>query len=315
MIALSGGIGGAKLALGLYRVLDPGALTVICNTADDFRHLGLHIAPDLDTVLYTLSGLSDPDRGWGRGEETWQVMDSLEALGGETWFRLGDKDLATHLERTHRLRAGETLSGVTERLRRRLGISAAVVPMSDDAVRTRLLSAGEWIDFQHYFVRLRCEPVVEAIAFAGAEQAAPAPGVLSALRDPRLQAVVICPSNPLVSIEPILAVSGIREALRRCTAPVIGVSPLIGARALRGPAAKLMNELGLDASAGGVARRYAGLIDAWIVDETDAHTAVPDGVERVATRIVMLSLEDRERLARDVLEVARRLSGDRMTAP
>jgi LPPG:FO 2-phospho-L-lactate transferase len=307
VVALSGGIGGAKLALGLDRVLDAGQLTVICNTGDDFRHLGLHISPDIDTVLYTLSGLSDPDRGWGRRDETWNVMAGLEKLGGETWFRLGDRDLAMHLERTERLRAGETLATVTDVLRRRLGVTARVVPMSDDPVRTQLSTEAGWVEFQDYFVRQRCEPTVKQIAFVGAEASTPAPAVLPALNDANLQAVIICPSNPLVSIEPILAVPGVREALASCTAPVIGVSPIIGGRAVRGPTVKLMHELGLDSSATGVAERYAGLVDAWIVDETDAGSAVPDGVERIVTNTLMISLEDRERLARDVLAAARRL--------
>ena len=308
VVALSGGVGGAKLALGLHRVLDNGKLTVICNTGDDFRHLGLHICPDIDTILYTLSGLADPDRGWGRHDETWNFMEALKDLGGETWFRIGDRDLATHIERTHRLEHGEPLSVATDHFRRRLGISTRIVPMSDDPVRTQLLSEAGWLDFQDYFVRQRCNPVVREIAFTGAEKSGPAPGVVAALNDPQLQTVVICPSNPLISIEPILAVPGIREALKGCSAPLIGVSPIIGGRAVRGPADKLMRELSFGSSAASVAQRYADLIDAWVVDKVDADTPVPSGVKKVVTSTMMVSMEDRERLARDVLDAAQQMS-------
>ena len=208
MLALSGGVGGAKLALGLYRILPPDTLTVVANTGDDFEHLGLSISPDLDTLLYTLSGQDNPELGWGRRGETWTFMAALEALGGETWFRLGDGDLATHVERTRRLKAGESLSAIIDDFRRRLGIRARLLPMSDDQVRTRLRTEAGWLDFQDYFVRLRCEPVVRELAFAGAETARPHPDFLAALADPQLRAVVICPSNPFISIDPILAVPG-----------------------------------------------------------------------------------------------------------
>ena len=306
VVALTGGIGGAKLALGLQRVLEAGQLTTICNTGDDFRHLGLDISPDIDTILYTLSGLSDPERGWGRREETWSFMAALEEFGGATWFRLGDKDLATHVERTRRLGDGETLSSVTDSFRRRLGLATRILPMSDDVVRTRLLTADGWLDFQDYFVRQRCRPAVTEIAFAGAETAKPPPKALAVLSDPELRAVVICPSNPLISIEPILAVPGIREALASCAAPVVGVSPIIGGQAVRGPTAKLMRELGLDSSATAVAQRYADIIDAWVVDRVDMETTVPAGVDKVVAETMMVSLEDRERLASAVLDFAQR---------
>ena len=219
VVALSGGIGGAKLALGLYRVLPPGALTVIANTGDDFEHLGLSISPDLDTLLYTLAGLDNRETGWGRRGETWTFMAALEALGGETWFKLGDGDLATHVERTRRLRAGESLSAITDDFRRRLEIGARVLPMSDDPVRTRLLTEDGWLDFQDYFVRLDCAPAVREIVFAGAAEARPQPDVLAALAADDLIMVVICPSNPLISIDPILNVPGMRDALRACRRP------------------------------------------------------------------------------------------------
>src|SRR5205823_10372277 len=206
VLALSGGVGGAKLALGLHRILPPDTLTVIANTGDDFAHLGLQISPDLDTLLYPLSGNDNPELGWGRRGETWTFMAALEALGGETWFRLGDGDLATHIERTRRLGAGESLSAIIDDFRRRLGIAARLLPASDDPVRTRVRTSHGWLDFQDYFVRLHCEPVVEEIVFAGAETAQPQPECLAALAEPGLRAVVICPSNPFISIDPILAI-------------------------------------------------------------------------------------------------------------
>jgi LPPG:FO 2-phospho-L-lactate transferase len=309
VLALTGGIGGAKLALGLQRVLDPGQLIVVCNTGDDFRHLGLQISPDVDTVLYTLAGLSDSEKGWGRSGETWNFMAALEELGGQTWFRLGDRDLALHVERTWRLNDGELLSTVTDRFRNRLGLATRVLPMSDDSVTTQLLTReGEWLDFQEYFVHRKCEPAIERIRFVGAAGAKAAPGVLAALEDPGLTAVVVCPSNPLISIDPILAVPGIREALRRCAAPVVAVSPLIGGQAVKGPTAKLMHELRLEPTAACVAERYADFIDAWVVDAIDAAVPVPRGVRRVVTKTLMVTLEDRERLARDALEAAQHVS-------
>jgi LPPG:FO 2-phospho-L-lactate transferase len=306
VVALSGGIGGAKLALGLARVLDSGQLTVIANTGDDFNHLGLAISPDLDTLVYTLAGLADPAQGWGRRDETWAFMIALEQLGGETWFRLGDADLAMHVERTQRLAAGETLSAVTDRLRRRLGIEARILPMSDDPVRTRLETDAGWLDFQDYFVRRRCAPKVRRLAFLGADTARPLPGVMAALSREDLRAVVICPSNPFLSIEPILAIPAIRAALAGCRAPVIAVSPVIGDQAVKGPTTKIMRELGLGSGSADVARRYADLLDVFVVDEADAATAVPADIEVVSAPILMTSLEDRERLARVVLAAADR---------
>src|SRR5260221_2601957 len=256
VVALSGGVGGAKLALGLYRILPPDALTVIANTGDDFEHLGLAISPDLDTLLYTLSGQDNPELGWGRRGETWTFMAALEALGGETWFRLGDGDLATHVERTRRLKAGESLSAIIDDFRRRLGIAARLLPMSDDPVRTRLRTPEGWLDFQDYFVRLRCAPVISELAFEGAETARPYPDFLATLADPDLRAIVICPSNPFISIDPILAVPGIRAALRDCHAPVVAVSPIIGGKAVKGPTAKMIEELGLPIDAAAVAGPY-----------------------------------------------------------
>lgn len=307
VVALTGGVGGAKLALGLARILAPDDLTVVVNTGDDFRHLGLAISPDIDTLLYTLSGLSNPELGWGRRDETWTFMTVLAQLGGETWFRLGDGDLALHVERTRRLAAGEPLSAITESLRRRLGIAARIIPMSNDPVHTRVCTETGWLDFQDYFVRLRCEPMVREIAFAGAAEARPTEDVLAALSAPDLRAVVICPSNPMLSIEPILAVPGIREAIIGCGAPVIAVSPLIGGQAVKGPTAKLMRELNIEPSATSVARRYAGLINTFVLDESDAGAAMPEGMTAIEASILMQSLEDRVRLAQTVLDIADRM--------
>ncbi len=306
VLALSGGIGGAKLALGLYRVLPPGALTVVANTGDDFAHLGLSISPDIDTLLYTLAGIDNPELGWGRRDETWTFMKALARLGGETWFNLGDGDLATHVERTRRLAAGESLSQITDDFRRRLGIRARLLPMSDDPVRTRLLTAEGWRDFQDYFVRQRCAPLVREIAFAGAHEARPQPDFLAALADDNLRAVVICPSNPFISIDPILSVPGVRGALRACAAPVIAVSPIIGGKAVKGPTAKMMAELGLPVDAAAVARHYGDILDHYVADEADAGEVADLGVPVTFTRTLMLSLEDRETLARAVLEAAGR---------
>ncbi|HML10252.1 MAG TPA: 2-phospho-L-lactate transferase [Stellaceae bacterium] len=307
VLALSGGVGGAKLALGLYRILPPDTLTVIANPGDDFEHLGLTICPDLDTLLYTLSGMANPELGWGRRDETWTFMAALEKLGGETWFRLGDGDLATHVERSRRLAAGETLPIIMDDLRRRLGIAARLLPASDDKVRTRLYTDRGWLDFQDYFVRLRCEPSVRRLEFAGSETARPNLDFLAALADPKLWAVVICPSNPFISIDPILAVPGVRQALRDCRAPVVVVSPIIGGKAVKGPAAKMMEELGLPVDAAAVAGHYRDFLDAYIADEVDRDAVAGLDLPVALTRTLMITLDDREALARAVLDTADRL--------
>lgn len=306
VLALSGGIGGAKLALGLYRILPPGTLTVVANTGDDFEHLGLSISPDIDTLLYTLAGIDNPEFGWGRRGETWTFMAALEALGGEIWFKLGDGDLATHVERTRRLAAGETLSEITDDFRRRLGISARLLPMTDDRVRTRLGSEQGWLDFQDYFVQLQASPIVREIVYAGAPEACANPDFLAALLDDELDVVVICPSNPFLSIDPILSVPGIRDALRACRAPVAAVSPIIGGKAVKGPTAKLMAELGLPVGAAAVARHYGDILDLYIADEMDAREVAELGIPVSVTRTLMTTLEDREALARAVLTAAGR---------
>ena len=310
VVALSGGVGGAKLALGLSRVLPAGQFSVIANTGDDFRHLGLAVSPDIDTLIYTLAGLSDPVQGWGRRGETWNFMIALEAIGSETWFRLGDADLAMHVERTRRLAAGETLSAITDDIRRRLGIASRILPMTDDAVRTRVRTAAHgWLEFQDYFVRRRCEPAVQEITYFGADTARALPVALAALADPDLRAVIVCPSNPYLSIDPILAIPPYSNALIRCQAPIVAISPIIGGQAVKGPTAKLMAELGLTPSAREVALRYAELIDIFVVDEVDAGMTAPPGVKIVVAPTLMTTLEDRERLARTVLAAADQFAG------
>ncbi len=304
VLALSGGIGGVKLALGLQGTCSPGGLTIVVNTGDDFEHLGLAISPDVDTTLYTLSGRVNSELGWGRDGESWNFMAELERLGGETWFRLGDKDLALHLERTRRLVAGEPLSEIVADFGRRFGLDTRVVPMTNDRVRTIVDTAEGTLGFQHYFVKRRCEPVVTSIRFEGAQSARPTPAAMQALDRTDLAAVVICPSNPFLSVDPILAMLGWRTALRSARAPVIAVSPLIGGEAVKGPTAKIMRELGLEVSPLTVAKHYAGVIGGFVLDEADA-ALVPrfDIPVRVAPTL-MRTRGDKERLAREVLDFA-----------
>lgn len=301
VVALSGGIGGAKLALGLSHVVAPENLVIIANTGDDFEHLGLSISPDIDTLTYTLAGLDNTTLGWGRRDETWSFMETLATIGGPTWFRLGDRDLALHVERTRRLRAGETLSAITDDVARHWGIGARIIPMSNDPVRTQVHTEGRWLDFQDYFVGQQCRPVIDAIAFHGAETATPHPDALAALASPRLRSVVICPSNPFISVEPILAVPGMREAILGCGVPVIAVSPIIGGKAVKGPTAKMMAELGLEVSASGVAARYGGLVTHYVLDHADAGATVAQKSSTAQT--LMTTLEDKITLARAVLAV------------
>lgn len=307
VLAICGGIGGVKLALGLQGVLAPGALTVVVNTGDDFEHLGLSISPDVDTTLYTLAGLANPGLGWGREGETWNFMAELERLGSETWFRLGDKDLAVHVERTRRLAAGESLESIIATLARRLGVAARVVPMTSDRVRTVVETEEGTLGFQHYFVRRRCEPRLLDIRYEGAGQARPPGAIVEALGSGAFELVVICPSNPYLSIDPILAIPGWRAALRACRVPVLAVSPIIGGHAVKGPTAKIMRELAIEVSPLSVARHYADILDGFVLDEAD--TALAPRFE-VPVRIVptlMQSREDKERLAREVIDFARSL--------
>ncbi len=313
-VALSGGVGGAKLALGLCDVLaDPERLTVVANTGDDFEHLGLSVCPDLDTLTYTLAGIANEETGWGRAGESGAFMEALDALGGETWFFLGDRDLALHVERTRRLRAGESLSAVTSALCARLGIRARIVPMSDDPVPTVVETEEGPLAFQHYFVRERCRPRVTGFRHEGAERARPCAAFLDALATPDLGAVVVCPSNPYISIDPILALPGVRDALAACRAPVVAVSPIVGGKAVKGPTAKMMAELGTAPGAAAVALHYAGLLDGLVLDEADraeadAVAVAAGGVAVEVTNTIMTARADKQALARAVLAFAGRIS-------
>lgn len=311
VVALSGGIGGAKLALGLKRVLAPGGLSVIANTGDDFEHMGLSVSPDIDTLVYTLAGLSNTELGWGRADETWAFMQAMKALGGETWFQLGDGDLAMHVLRTSRLANGDSLTAITADVCEMLKVGATILPMSDQPVRTRVRTSDGWLDFQDYFVRRRAEPIVEEIAYVGRETAGPPDDVIDAVTSEDTAAIVICPSNPLISIDPILEVSGVRQAIVDATAPVIAVSPIIDGQAVKGPTAKMLRELGHDASARVVLGHYQGLIDAYIADPRDMKALEEAGsdVALFGADIMMVSLEDRDRLARTVMDVAAGLAG------
>lgn len=308
IVAISGGVGGAKLVLGLAAVLEPEQLLVVANTGDDFEHLGLTVCPDIDTIVYTLSGFADPDRGWGVAGESWHCLDALERLGGPGWFRIGDRDLAMHLQRSVLLREGLRLSEVTARLAGRLGARHGVVPMSDDPLRTIVETEAGELGFQEYFVRERCAPSVRQIRFEGAGSARPSPGIGRFFEAAPPAAVVICPSNPYLSVDPVLAVSGMRELIR--SVPTVAVSPIVGGKAIKGPAAKLMRELGFEASVEQVARHYQGLIDALVIDQADADSAQAIramGMEVLVTRTVMTDLEDKRRLAVDVLRLLERL--------
>ena len=302
--ALAGGVGAARLLRGLVRVVDPGEVTAVVNTGDDTVLHGLVICPDLDTVTYTLGRMNDEERGWGLADETWTVMEALGHLGGETWFRLGDRDLATHLYRTQRLADGATLSEVTAEITAALGIGARLLPMSDDPVRTRVtLAGGPEIAFQEYFVRRQHAVAVESVRFEGADRCKPAPGVLDALGGGDV--VVICPSNPVVSIGPLLAVPGIADALRRRRARVVAVSPIVAGSALKGPADRLMAELGQEPSVVGVARMYAGVAGTLVVDEADralADAVESQGVRCIVAPTVMSTVAAAERLSATVLD-------------
>jgi LPPG:FO 2-phospho-L-lactate transferase len=304
ILALTGGVGGAKLCLGLQRVMPADSLRIVVNTGDDFDHLGLRICPDVDTTLYTLGGLANPELGWGRRDETWTFMRVLAMLGGETWFRLGDGDLALHVERTRRLANGDTLSAITADVARRFEINARILPMSDDPVRTIVNTPDGEIGFQDYFVRHRCAPLVTGLRFHGAESARVSPDVLQSLQDERLRAIVVAPSNPYLSIDPILAIPGMRAALRAPGVPVIAVTPIIGDAAVKGPTAKIMRELDITPSPLSIVEHYRGLIDGFMLDARDADLAECIDFPVQITPTLMLTLEDRERVARSVLDFA-----------
>lgn len=298
IVALAGGVGGARLANGLAAIRGAGEVLVAVNIGDDFTHMGLAICPDIDTVTYTLAGLNDHARGWGVAGETWSFMDAMAGLGGPDWFALGDRDLALHVHRTHRLQQGESLSAVTAGVAKALGIAQMIVPVSDDPVRSLVDTDRGELAFQDYFVRHRCEPAFRGIRFEGADAARPNPALIAALASERLEAIVICPSNPLLSIAPILAIPGIADALRNRRAPCIAVSPFIGGQAVKGPAAKILHELGEAAGARFVAGQYSGMVDAILCDHADPDAGeTVAGVELVAADTLMDGPAGQRRLA------------------
>lgn len=299
-VILTGGVGGAKLVLGLLQVVDPATVTAIVNTGDDFRHLGLHISPDIDTLLYTLSGKANTAQGWGREDESWAFLSALRELGGEDWFLLGDRDMALHVLRTAALARGDSLSTVTAAFADRWGVGAKILPMTDDPVATLLDSDVGELEFQRYFVALRCSPAVHAVRFAGAQEASPAPGVVDAIMS--ADTVLIAPSNPFLSVDPLLAIPGLRRALADTPAPIIAVSPLVGGQAVKGPTAKLMGELGLPIDNGSIARHYAGLIDGLLINSGDECLAPDIAIAHTAT--LMTTLDDKARVARAALALA-----------
>jgi LPPG:FO 2-phospho-L-lactate transferase len=293
IVALAGGVGGAKLAHGLAQILPPEDLTVIVNTGDDFEHLGLYICPDLDTVCYTLAGLANPETGWGRVNETWNTIANIEKLGGPNWFRLGDQDFGTHIERTRRLKEGQTLTQVIKDFCAAWGIKHTVLPMTDSPVRTMVDTDEGELAFQEYFVHRRCEPRVKGFRFDGVEVAEPAIGAREALES--ADAIVICPSNPWVSVDPILRVT------QKINKPVIAVSPIIGGKTVKGPAAKMYEELGIEPSALAVAKHYRTLLSGFVLDTVDAHLSEEINTKTLVTDTLMNNLTDRARLATDVL--------------
>jgi LPPG:FO 2-phospho-L-lactate transferase len=307
VVAICGGVGGAKLALGLQHLLGR-RLTVVVNVGDDFEHMGLRICPDLDTVIYTLGGLSDEARGWGRAGETWNFMEATKQLGGESWFALGDRDLALHVERTRCLVAGETLTEIIGSIAGKLRIAPRLLPVTDDNVRTKVETDAGVLDFQRYFVERRCEPVVRRISFEGADTARMNPLVEAALSSAELDAIIICPSNPYLSIDPILAVRGMRDAMKRSRAPIVAVSPIIGGQAVKGPTVKIMNELKIETTSSSIARHYAGLIDGLLVDSADAAEAAALKTRVHAAPTLMTDLASRIALAREALAFAARLA-------
>lgn len=302
IVALTGGTGGAKLIEGLAAEVDSQQLTVICNTGDDATFFGLYVAPDIDTITYTLAGLSDAAKGWGIKGDTFAVLEQLRVLGHEAWFNLGDKDLATHITRAAMMRDGKSLTEITNRIRHALGVGATILPMSNEEVETRVTTKAGEISFQEYFVKERWRPEVTAVRYLGADDAMPAPGVVESIV--AADCIVICPSNPITSIGPILAVRGIRAALAQVSAPVIGISPLIGTTAVSGPAHRLMQASGFEASALGVARYYHGLINSFVIDKSDQMflPAIEElGTKVSCTDIRMSNVDDKRRLAREVL--------------
>lgn len=305
VIVLTGGVGGAKLVAGLTMTVDPGRLTAIVNTGDDFTHLRLAISPDIDTLLYTLSGKADPTKGWGREGETWNFMAALGSLGGPDWFQLGDGDLALHVWRTAQLASGRTLSQITQAVADAWDIDIRVLPMADDPVATKLKTDQGTLSFQDYFVARKCAPAVSEILFDGASTARAAPGIVEAIEARDVRAILIAPSNPFLSIDPILAVPDIAEALRHACAPVVAVSPLVADDAVKGPTAKLMREMGIVPSASYIVHHYGDIIDGIVIDQ--AGNGAAPAIPHLVTDTLMQTREDRIRVARSALQLADQL--------
>ena len=306
-IAVSGGVGGAKLALGLEKIVQSQDLMVIGNVGDDFRHFGLNISPDIDTLLYTLSGKSDVEKGWGLANETWEFMSAMKKLGGETWFQLGDRDLATHVERTQRLQSGESLSEITEYFRRTFGIGAKIIPATDDQLRTIVETDIGVLNFQEYFVRERCNPRIQNLHFQGSESAFPQQEFTKALKSKELQSIIFCPSNPLLSIDPILSIQGLKKAFADSGAKIVAVTPIVSGVAIKGPAAKNLRELGYPVSATTVAKHFQGLIHGFVLDKRDHQEAQQIeelGIAVLVTDTIMNDLEIKIQLADKTLRFA-----------
>lgn len=306
VVALAGGVGGAKLAAGLQAVLPPGALSVIVNTGDDFEHWGLTICPDLDTVMYNLAGVHNPETGWGRAEDSFTVLRTMGLLGGEDWFRLGDKDLAVHLRRTEWLRQGVSLTEITDRLRRAFGIPSQIFPMSDSPVRTLVHTDEGDLPFQHYFVARRCEPSVMDVSYVGAAEATLPEAARAALL--AADAVIFCPSNPYLSIDPILSVDGVRSLLKKIRAPKVAVAPIVGGKALKGPAAKMMREMGYPVTPVTIAAHFGDVLNGFVLDREDEAAAPHMRLPTLVTDTMMHTIEDKMRLARATLDFARSLA-------
>ena len=306
-IAISGGVGGAKLALGLEKIIQSEDLMVIGNVGDDFQHFGLHISPDIDTLLYTLSGRSDIEKGWGLANETWEFMSAMKELGGESWFQLGDRDLATHVERTRRLQIGESLSEITDYLRRTFGIQAKILPATDDNLRTIVKTDAGILSFQEYFVREHCNPCIQNLYFEGSETAYTSPDLTKELQSNETKTIIFCPSNPLLSIDPILSIQGLKKEFIDSGAKIVAVTPIVSGEAIKGPAAKNLREFGYSASATTVAKHYQGLIHGFVLDQKD-HLEAKEieklGISVLVTDTIMNDLETKVKLAEKTLKFA-----------
>ncbi|MEM7468312.1 MAG: 2-phospho-L-lactate transferase [Pseudomonadota bacterium] len=313
LLAVTGGVGGAKLCLGLSKILSPKQCAFVVNVGDDFTHFGLHIAPDIDTLTYTLSGLSNQIQGWGREGETWHFIEAMKKLGGDAWFNLGDADLAMHVFRSECLKSGMRLSEVSAKIAERLGIQHAIMPVTDDSVPTVIETDSGPLPFQEYFVKLRCEPTVNGFAFANADAAQISPELRQWLGDPALKGVVICPSNPYISIDPLLAAGGFGRIIKDLDVPVVAVSPIVHGAAVKGPTAKIMTELQVPSTALAVAEHYRDLLDGFVVDEQDAALAAQIseiGLNTIAAQTVMVTLADKIHLAKVVMDFVRQIGAE-----